>query len=133
VVARPRQEDVLVDAGRLVGLPGTGEQVLVGLRLPGAEARAGPGAGRAPLLAVEAVARAQLLLEVERLVGAGLVRVADHVVRARHHAARAAGAQAGLDDLGVEILPLGRPAGGLGGRLRGRRVVGHGHAPDASG
>src|SRR5690606_23866913 len=70
VVARPREQDVLVDAGRLVGPPGAGEQVLVGLRLPGPEAGAGPGAGGAALLAVDAVAGAQLLLEVERLVGA---------------------------------------------------------------
>jgi hypothetical protein len=67
-----------------------------------------------PLLAVDAVVEAELLLEVERLVLALLVLVADDVVRAGDHAARAAGAQAGGDDLGVELLPLRGPAAGLG-------------------
>ena len=79
----------------------------------------------AALLAVDAVVGAELVLEVERLVGAGLVRVADDVVRARDDAAGAAGAQARLDDLGVQLLPLRRPARGLGG---GRGGLGHGHA-----
>ena len=130
VVAGPGQQDVLVDAGDLVGLAGAGEEVLVGLRLPGAEAGAGAGARGAALLAVDAVVGAQLVLEVERLVGAGLVGVADDVVRARDDAAGAAGAQARLDDLGVELLPLRRPARGLGG---GRGGVGHGHAPKVVG
>ena len=70
------------------------EQVLVGLGLPGAEAGARPGAGGAALLAVDAVVGAELVLEVERLVAALVVVVADHVVGAGDHAAGAAGAQA---------------------------------------
>ena len=124
VVAGAGEHDVLVDARDLVGLAGAGEEVLVGLGLPRPEAGAGPGAARAALLAVDAVVGAQLVLEVEGLVGAGLVGVADHVVGARDDAACAAGAQARLDDLGVQLLPLRRPAGGLGG---GGRVLGHGH------
>ena len=72
------------------------EEVLVGLGLPGAEAGAGPGAGGAALLAVDAVVGPELVLEVERLVAAGLVVVADDVVRAGDHAAGAAGAEARL-------------------------------------
>ena len=130
VVARAREEDVLVDAGRLVGLAHAGEEVLVGLRLPAAEARAGPGARRAALLAVDAVVEPELLLEVERLVRARRVLVADDVVRAGDHAAGAPGAEPGGDDLVVELLPLERPALLLprrqGVRARGR-VVRDGH------
>ena len=64
---------------------------------------------------VDAVVEAELLLEVERDVLALLVLVADDVVGAGDDAAGAAGAQAGRDDLGVELLPLRRPALGLGG------------------
>ena len=59
VVARPREQDVLVDARRLVGLSHPCEEVLVGLGLPGAESGAGPGARRAALLAVDAVVEAR--------------------------------------------------------------------------
>ena len=96
---------------------------MVGGRLPRPEARAGPGAGRAALDAVDAVARPQLVLEVERDVLALLVLVADDVVRARHDASGAAGAQPGGDDLLVELLPLRRPAG----RLRSGFGDGAGH------
>ena len=99
------------------------EQVLVGLGLPGPEAGAGPGAAGAALLAVAAVVGAELVLEVERLVAALCVVVAEDVVRAGDHAAGAAGAQPGGDDLVVELLPLGRPAPGgqhVGGRHRER-------------
>ena len=48
------------------------------------------------------------------LVLALLVLVADDVVRAGDHAAGAAGAQPGGDDLGVELFPLRGPALRLG-------------------
>ena len=79
VVAGPGEQEVLVDPGQLVGLADPGEEVLVGLGLP-ARKRAGPGAGGAALLAVDAVGGAELLLEVERLVAAGLVVVAEDIV-----------------------------------------------------
>ena len=59
--------------------------------------------------------RAELLLEVEGHVLALLVLVADDVVRARDDAPGAPRAQPGRDDLVVELLPLRRPASGLGG------------------
>ena len=106
VVAGPGQQDVLVDPGRLVGLAHPGEEVLVGLRLPRPEAGAGPRARRAALLAVDAVVEAQLLLEVEGLVRARRVLVADDVVGAGDDAAGATGAEPRGDDLVVELLPL---------------------------
>ena len=70
------------------------------------------------------LSRPELLLEVERDVLAFLVLVADHVVRARHDAPGAPRAQPGRDDLGVQLLPLRRPATGLCGRHgRGVRSV----------
>src|SRR5210317_2517234 len=87
----------------------------VGRWLPVAEPRAGPGAGGAPLLAVHAVVEAELLLEMEGDVFALLVLVADHVMRTGDDTASATGAQSCGDDLRVELLPLGSPAGGLGG------------------
>ena len=64
-------------------------------------------------------ARAELVLEVERDVLAFFVLVADDVVRAGDDAAGAAGAQAGRDDLLVQLLPLRRPArrSGLGSTM----------------
>ena len=106
VVRRPGEDHVLRDALDLDGGAGAAEQELVDLRLPGPEAGAGPGAGRAAPLAVDAVVRAQLLLEVERLVDVLGVLVAEHVVGAGHDAAGAAGAQAAGHDLVVELLPL---------------------------
>ncbi len=91
-----------------LGLADAAEQVHVGLGLPGAEAGARPGAGRAALLAVDAVVGAELVLEVEGLVALLDVVVADDVVRAGDDAAGAARAQAALDDLGVQLLPLVR-------------------------
>ena len=112
VVRRPGQHDVGVDAGHLVVGAGRGRR---GARRPGRSHRpepgAGPGAAGAALLAVDAVVGAELVLEVERLVAALGVVVADDVVGARDHATRAAGAQAGVDDLVVQLLPLVGPAG----------------------
>ena len=121
VVAGPGQDDVLVDPRHLVVVAAPPEEVLVGLGFPGPEAGAGPGAGGAALHAVDAVVEAEFLLQVERVVLAGLVAVADHVVRAGDDAAGAAGAQPAGDDLLVELLPLEGPAGLLGGRRGGRR------------
>ena len=126
-VAGPGEEDVAVDARHLVGAPLPGEQVPVGLGLPVPEPGAGPGAGGAALLAVHAVVEAELVLEVEGLVGAGQVLVADDVVRARDDAAGAAGTEARVDDLLVELLPLVRP--GLLGP--GGGCVGHHDDPSA--
>ena len=63
-----------------------------------------PGARRAPLLPMCAVVRTQLVLEVKWPVPALRVVVADHVVRAGNHAARAPGAQTGVDDFFVELF-----------------------------
>ena len=94
VVAGPGEQDVLVDAGHLVGLALAGEEVLVGLGLPGAEPGAGPGAGGAALLAVDAVVGPSSSSRWNGLVAARLVVVADDVVGAGDHAAGAAGAEA---------------------------------------
>ena len=136
VVAGAGEEDVLVDARRLVGPADAGEEVLVRLGFPGPEPRARSGAGRAALLAVDAVVEAELLLEVERLVGARRVLVADDVVRAGDHAAGAPRAEPGGDDLVVELLPLERPALLVAGRQgvgtgggRASRLLGDRHVP----
>ena len=118
------EHDVAVDADHLVGLARPAEEVLVGLRLPLTEAWAGAGAAGAALLAVDAVVGAELILEVEGLVLARLVVVADDVVRARDDAPGAPGAQAAGDHLGEQFLPLEGPAFGL---LRNFRRIGHGH------
>ena len=84
------------------------------LGLPGPEPRAGPGARWCSPSRRGCSRRAELLLELERLVHALLVLVAEHVVRARDDAAGAAGAQPGGDDLVVEVLPLRGPPLRLG-------------------
>ena len=94
------------------------EEVLVRACLPLAEARARAGAGGAALLAVETVVEAQFLFQVEGLVLAFLVLVADDIVGARDDTPGAPGAQARVDDLFVEFLPLRRPALGLCGGFR---------------
>src|SRR5690606_15402055 len=115
LVGGPGPQDVLVDAGRLVLGAGAGEEVVVGLGLPQAEAGARPGAAGAALLTVDAVVGAELLLEVEGPVAALLVVVPDHVVGTGDDTAGTTGAQVGVDDLGLQFLPLGGPAGGCGG------------------
>ena len=92
--------------------PGAGEQVLVGLSLPEPEPRTCTGAAGAALLAVDAVVGPQLVLEVEGHVAALRVVVADDVVGAGDHATSASGAEPGVDDLGLQLLPLVRPSGG---------------------
>src|SRR6185369_16442789 len=109
-VARPAEQQVLRDAVHLVRLAHTTEEVHVGLGLPGAEPRARPRARGAALLAVQAVVRSELFFEVIGPVALLDVVVADDVVGTRHHAARTTRAQARLDDLGVELLPLVRPS-----------------------
>ena len=79
-------------------------------RLPRPEPRTRPRARRAALDPVDAVAGAELVLEVEREVLALGVFVADDVVRTGDDAAGTARAQAGRDDLLEELLPLRRPA-----------------------
>ena len=64
------------------------KRCIVGLGLPGAKPRAGPGARGAALLAVGAVVGPELVFEVEGLVAPLVVVVADDVVRARDDAAR---------------------------------------------
>src|SRR5207237_1722955 len=76
-----------------------------------------------------AVVGPELVLEVEGAVPAGLVVVAEHVVRAGDHAAGAAGAEAGGDDLVEQLLPLHRPPLALGGR----GVFDYGHAAEVIG
>ena len=121
-IGRAREHDVLRDARHLVGLAHPPEQELVGLGLPGAEPWARTRAGGAPLLPVAAVAGREAVLGLERLVDAAVVAVPEHVVRAHDDAARAAGAQAGRDDLVVQVLPLellGRHAPSLSCARRG--------------
>jgi len=110
VVGRPGQDDVLEHPRRLVGGAVAAEHEVVGLVFPRAEARAGTGATRAALLAMAAVFQPQFLFEVEWRKPALHMLVADDVVRAGDHAAGAAGAQPGGDDLVVQLLPLERPA-----------------------
>ncbi len=132
VVAGPREQHVLVDAGRLLRLAHTSEEVLVGRRFPRPEAGAGARAGGAALLAVDAVVEAELLLEVEGLVGARGVLVADDVVRAGDHTTGASGAEPRGDDLVEELFPLELPAVlvARGERVRGPLAgLGHGHGP----
>src|SRR5207302_694076 len=104
-----QEDDVLGDAFDFFWLARSTEEEVVDLRFPRPEAGTGSGAVRAPLLAVAAVARAELLLDVEGLVDALMVVVAEDVVGAGHHAARASRTQPGGDDLFVEVLPVGGP------------------------
>ncbi len=106
-VGRAGEDDVLVDARHLLGLTGAPEQELVDLGLPRPEPRARPGAARAALLAVTAVVGRVALLQVEGLVDALVVAVAQHVVRARDHAAGATGAETAGDDLLVQVTSTG--------------------------
>ena len=112
-VARPGQEDVLVDAGHLVGAPQAVEEVVVGLGLPDAVAGTGAGAAGAALLSVGAVVGTELVLEVERPVAPRLVVVTDHVVGTGDDTSRAPRAEVGVDDLGLQFLPLRQPSRGL--------------------
>src|SRR5699024_9202558 len=87
VVGGAHQQDLLGDARDLLDLALTAEQVLLGGGLPVTETGAGPGAGRAALLPVDAVGETVLVVfEVERLVTALFVFVADHVVGTGDHA-----------------------------------------------
>jgi hypothetical protein len=74
---------------------------------------------------MDAVVGAELLLEVEGLVTTLVVVVADHVVGAGDHAAGAPGADAEVDDLRLQLLPLRDPS--LGSCGRGCLGLGHGH------
>src|SRR5205085_4960885 len=118
-VGRLEEDDVLGDALDLFGLAGAAEEEVVDLGLPRPEAGARPRAVGAALLAVAAVAGAELLLDVEGLVDTLAVVVAEDVVGASDHAARATCAQPGGDDLVVEVLPVGGP---LFGRCHGTRL-----------
>ena len=108
--AGPGEDDLVVDPRHLLDLAHAPEQVVVG---SGSQSRK-RGQARVqevqPFCAVRAVGRSELVLEVERLVAALVVVVADDVVRAGDHAAGAAGAEPRGDDLVVELLPLGGPA-----------------------
>src|SRR5581483_8512897 len=85
------------------------------------------GAARATPLAVPAVGWPQLLFEMEGLVDAVLVVVAEDVMGAGHHASGAPGAKAARHHFGEELSPLGPPA------FFGRCALGRGHAGEASG
>jgi len=97
--------------------------MVVGLLLPPPVAGASPRAGGAAALAVDAVVGTELLLEVEGVIAAGVVVVAQDVVGTGDHAAGAPGAQTGVDHLLFELLPLPGPAFGLG---RDGLLGGHG-------
>src|SRR5581483_8770140 len=106
LVGRPGEDDVLGDALHLDGRTGPAEEELVDLGLPGPEPGAGPRARGAAPVAVPAPARAELLLEVERLVDVLGVLVAEDVMRAGHDAAGTARAQPAGHDLLVQVLPV---------------------------
>ena len=105
-VGGPGEHDVLEDARHLLGVAAAAEQV--NSSISGSHAR---NRGQARVHDVQPfspwlqLSGPQLVLELERLVDALGVVVAEHVVRARDHAAGAPGAQPGGDDLGVEVLP----------------------------
>ena len=109
VVAGAGQQDVLVDARTARRARGRGR---TGARWPRAPT---PGTGgrhgctRCSPSRRGCSRRPELVLEVERLVADRSCVVADDVVRADDHAPGAAGAQAAVDDLLVELFPLGRP------------------------
>ena len=113
------EDDVFVNPRRFACLSHTTEEVLICLRLPLAEARAGSGARGASLDAVDAICQAEFFLKVIRLVVPRLVAIADHIVRTRDHAAGAPRAQPRVYDFLVKLFPLVSPAGGSGahGRL----------------
>jgi hypothetical protein len=105
-VARTREEDVLVDTGRLGGLTRSSEEELVDFRLPGAEPRARSRARCATAFAVTAVVGRVAVFELERPVDAVGVAVTEHVVRARDHAPRAPRTETGGDHFFVEVAPV---------------------------
>ena len=98
-VGGPGQHDVVGDARHLVVGALAAEEVGVDLGLPGPKARARPGAEGAALHPVGAVVGPAVGVDVERLVVAVVVVVAEHVVGADHDAGGAAGAQARGDHL----------------------------------
>jgi len=102
----PGEHDVLRDAFDLDRLALPAEHELVDLRLPRPEPRARPCAARAALLAVAAVVGAPPFLELEGLVDAVLVVVAEDVVRTHDDASCAPGAQPARHDFLVELFPL---------------------------
>jgi len=87
--------------------------MIVGGLFPLAEAWASAGAGGATLFAMDAVVETEFFFNVEGLVFALFVFVADHVVRAGDNTASATRAQTSGDDLFVEFFPLGGPAFGF--------------------
>src|SRR5262249_41925666 len=105
----PGQEDVLADAVHLVRLALAAEHVAVDFRFPVAEARAGPGAARAPSQSMAAVAWAELLFEVVGPVDTVGVVIAEDIVGAGHHAAGAAGAEPARHHLRKQLGPLCSP------------------------
>src|SRR4029079_18722853 len=88
-VGRARQADVLEHARHFLGLTGPAEQELVDLRLPRAEPRAAARARGALLVAVAAIGRTAVILDLLRLVHAVLVVRAQKRVRARDAATTA--------------------------------------------
>ena len=93
--------------------------MLIGFRFPRAESRACSGATRATLLTVTAIGRTEFVFDMERLVTASFVVVANDIVRTSDDAPGTAGTQARGDDLVKEFLPLERPTLGLGRCLSG--------------
>ena len=114
-VGRAAQDDVLVDPDQLILEPGPAEQRLVHLRFPVPEARTGPCADVAALVAVNAYA-GPLRLQLERFV----VLVAKDVEGTDHDARGTAGAETAGDDLFIEVTPLGL---GVEGRAHARGRV----------
>ena len=121
-VGRSAQQNVFGDAVHFVGFPVTTEEVFVGFWLPGPEPGARSGATGAAFVAVTAIGGAELVFDMEWLIAPHLMVVSDHVVGARNHASCAPGTQSGVDYFLVQLLPLERPTGSLGGSS-----FGHGH------
>ena len=125
------EDDVFVNASCFARLSLTAEEVLVGLRLPLAEAGARSGARGASLHAVDAVCQAEFFLKVIRLVVPCFVAVADHIVRTRNHAPGAARAQPRIYDFLVKLFPLVSPAGRRGAHGRNANGYAAATAPSA--
>jgi hypothetical protein len=92
-IGGPGEDDVFGDAVHLLRVPLPPEQKLVELGFPRPKTRTGPRAAGATPVAVPATPRTAFSLKMKWLVDAVGVVVAEHVMRARHHATGATGAE----------------------------------------
>jgi hypothetical protein len=105
------QQNVLKDPGNLIVVSGPSKEMLVSLTFPEAKPGTGPCATGAAFYAMAAVVWTKFVLKMERLVAALFVVVANDIVRAGNDAAGTPSTNASIDDLGLQFLPLTRPAG----------------------